>query len=277
MRKPFCASCIRNADLILRNEAPQEPMPLLNGLDLSEIENVRFFDAQESEIPGRWATSRAKRVFDITVVLACTPILLPLLVAIAVALRLSSGAPVLFRQLRAGAFGRPFAIYKFRTMHHPELERLPSVASLVADQVTPVGRILRRTKLDELPQVFNVLIGDMSLVGPRPKIVEQQLTPLACRPGITGSATLVFVREEALFAQIPQEALPDYYRRIVLPVKQQLDADYSQRSTLYSDLRILFCTLISCWRPSPSMVATGLMDSAVLQFFHEEYEAQSFE
>jgi lipopolysaccharide/colanic/teichoic acid biosynthesis glycosyltransferase len=106
---------------------------------------------------------------------------------------------------------------------------------------------LRRLKLDELPQVLNVLKGDMSLVGPRPKIPEQQLATFSCRPGITGPATLAFACEETLFARIPRDVLADYYRIAVLPLKQRLDAEYMARASLLSDIVVLFKTVTGCW------------------------------
>jgi lipopolysaccharide/colanic/teichoic acid biosynthesis glycosyltransferase len=247
-------------------------MPPSSGIEFNKFEKTRVVYRQRENAPSAWTTSRTKRIFDIAVVLASAPILLPLLASIALAIRLFSGAPILFRQVRIGAFGQPFIIYKFRTMQHPECERSPMVAALFANQVTPIGGVLRRSKLDELPQVFNVLIGDMSLVGSRPKVPEQQLAELLCRPGITGPATLAFAREDALFAQIPQGALPDYYRMVVLPVKQQIDADYMQSATPFSDLRILFRTLMGRWGSSTSTAAISLENTAARRFIHDAYE-----
>jgi lipopolysaccharide/colanic/teichoic acid biosynthesis glycosyltransferase len=194
-----------------------------------------------------WARSRSKRAFDVAVVLASLPILLPLLIVIALAVLLTSGCPILFRQIRVGRSGQPFTIYKFRTMQRSDIDKTAFLAS--EEHVTPFGRLLRHFKLDEPPQVFNVLLGDMSLVGPRPKIPAQQLACFSCRPGITGPATLVFAREEVLFSHISADLLADFYKTAVLPAKQQLDADYMQRATLPSDLQILISTLIGNWGP----------------------------
>lgn len=194
-----------------------------------------------------WTRSRAKRLFDVALVLMSLPLLLPLLLAIFLAIYISSGTPVLFRQTRIGHGGRPFTIYKFRTMDHPNDAVENAIATLSLGQVTGVGHILRRSKLDELPQVFNVLTGKMSLVGPRPKIPEQQLGGFTCRPGITGAATLAFAREEVLLAQIPKQQLGDFYRAEVLPVKQQMDSDYMARASLTSDLNILLRTITGHW------------------------------
>lgn len=194
-----------------------------------------------------WTRSRAKRFFDVTAVLLFAPILVPLLLVIGIAVLLACGRPILFRQLRIGYFGKTFWILKFRTMHRSSPNALSVIAAISANNVTPLGRILRRLKLDELPQVLNVLIGDMSLVGPRPKIPDQQTGILNCKPGITGSATLIFAREESLLRGIAKEVAPNYYRTTILPMKAQLDADYMQRATFLSDLRIVIDTVLGNW------------------------------
>jgi lipopolysaccharide/colanic/teichoic acid biosynthesis glycosyltransferase len=194
-----------------------------------------------------WTTSRAKRVFDVALVLLSSPIVLPLLLLIALAVGASSAGPILFRQKRVGRFGEPFEIYKFRTMLHAPTSQYGSIASMSADRITRLGRILRWLKFDELPQVLNVLAGQMSLVGPRPLVPEQQLRPLQCLPGVTGLATLAFAREESSFVMIPKDTLPEYYRKTILPAKQLLDAGYMKRATLFSDLKLIFDTAFRCW------------------------------
>jgi lipopolysaccharide/colanic/teichoic acid biosynthesis glycosyltransferase len=120
-------------------------------------------------------------------------------------------------------------------------------ACAASERITSIGMILRRLKLDELPQFFNVLRGDMSLVGPRPRIAEQQIGTFRCKPGITGPATLAFAREETFLAQIPAQSLPQYYRECVLPAKHQLDSAYMARATMSSDLHILLLTALGRW------------------------------
>ena len=209
----------------------------------------------------KWVASPAKRIFDIAAVLSCSPLWIPPLLVIAVAVRLSSRGPVIFQQARAGCFDRYFTIYKFRTMRHVPHRRRSAIAAVSADEVTPVGRILRRFKLDELPQVINVLLGQMSLVGPRPKVPEQQLELLPCRPGITGSATLAFAREDGLFAQIPEDALAGFYRDAVLPAKHRLDSDYMRHATFAGDLRILLDTVLGRWGSGEEAIACMHEDS----------------
>jgi lipopolysaccharide/colanic/teichoic acid biosynthesis glycosyltransferase len=108
---------------------------------------------------------------------------------------------------------------------------------------TSIGPLLRRWKVDELPQLFNVLLGDMSLVGPRPKLPEHQLGVLRCRPGITGAATLVFANEEAVLATLPQHAVREYFHSTVLPAKLRLDSEYMSHATFTSDLGLIVRTL----------------------------------
>lgn len=202
---------------------------------------------QPRERLSAWTMSYGKRLFDVTLVLMSLPLLLPLLLAIFLAVYISSGAPVLFRQTRTGRGGQPFSLYKFRTMSHSRGMPENTFAELLPGKVTRFGQNLRRSKLDELPQVFNVLTGTMSLVGPRPKIPEQQLADFGCRPGITGAATLAFAREEVILAQIPTQRLGDFYRTEVLPVKQLMDSDYMARASLASDLSILLRTVTGRW------------------------------
>ncbi|MGC1424818.1 MAG: sugar transferase, partial [Terracidiphilus sp.] len=100
---------------------------------------------------------------------------------------------------------------------------------------------------DELPQVLNVLMGDMSFVGPRPKLPEHQLGRLRCRPGITGAATIAFAREEQVLAALPRHRLDHYYHSIILPAKLQLDTEYMARATFLSDLKLIVDTAFGRW------------------------------
>ncbi len=209
----------------------------------AKIEPQCEIDAQLSA----WSASATKRAFDLALVLLFSPVLVPLLLLIAAAVRLSSPGPVIFRQTRIGRFGKPFTILKFRTMFQSGLDQYAVVASAASEQITNLGRFLRWLKLDELPQCINVLGGDMSLVGPRPKIAEQQIGTFDCRPGITGAATLAFAREESLLRQIPPQSVPHFYRENILPLKQQLDSEYMARATLLSDLRLLLLTATRRW------------------------------
>jgi lipopolysaccharide/colanic/teichoic acid biosynthesis glycosyltransferase len=191
------------------------------------------------------------------------PLVLPLFLAIGAAVRLTSQGPILFLQERAGMKGRTFTIFKFRTMvnvsgqaHHP-------VTTLDNQRFTPIGPFLRRLKLDELPQLANVLLGHMSLVGPRPKIPEHLLCELPCRPGVTCAATIAFAEEAAILAGIPRERLDDFYRDVVLPAKRQMDAEYLAQATFLSDLGLLIKTALRRWN---STAAEAFIAAAALEF-----------
>ncbi len=197
-----------------------------------------------------WSQSRAKHVFDCACVLLALPLLIPVLLALGLAVRLTSRGPVLFVQRRIGRHGKAFTILKFRTMIHVPDKAHHAVTTAVNQQFTPIGPFLRRWKLDELPQVLNVLSGHMSLVGPRPKLPEHVVADLPCRPGITGAATIAFAREEAALARLPQHELDVYYHAVVLPAKRHLDAAYMSRATLLSDLKLLVNTVLRRWDDS---------------------------
>lgn len=213
--------------------------------------NIRVIDSSPHHLTRRlsaWSRSFTKRLFDIACVTAAMPLALPALLITGLAVRITSKGPVLFRQQRMGCHGRPFTIYKFRTMpvRHNPADR-PAVTTAVNQRFTPVGSFLRRWKLDELPQLFNVLRGDMSLVGPRPKLLEHQAAYLPCRPGITGWATIVFAREEVALSKVPSGHLNTYYHSVVLPLKQTLDDEYMARATFRSDLRLVLKSLFRNW------------------------------
>jgi lipopolysaccharide/colanic/teichoic acid biosynthesis glycosyltransferase len=192
-----------------------------------------------------WGQSTTKRLFDVFCVLLAAPVILPICLAIGIAVRLTSRGPALFKQRRSGLDGDTFTILKFRTMEHEVVHKAES--TLNNQRFTSIGPFLRQWKLDELPQLFNVLRGDMSLVGPRPKMPEHQLGVLRCRPGITGAATLVFANEEAVLTSIPQPTLGEYFQTTVLPAKFRLDQEYMAEATFASDFQLVARTLIRRW------------------------------
>jgi lipopolysaccharide/colanic/teichoic acid biosynthesis glycosyltransferase len=161
------------------------------------------------------------------------------LILIAITVRITSRGPVIFRQRRTGLNGRSFIIYKFRTMPHQHCPARSTITTSANQPFTPIGPFLRHWKLDELPQIFNVLRGDMSLVGPRPRVARIEPHTLACRPGITGRATLAFFREESALTRIPEGHLNSYYDATILPLKRRLDDDYMAAATCASDLGII--------------------------------------
>lgn len=192
-----------------------------------------------------WCSSAWKRIFDLACVLPALVLLSPLLGLVALAVRLTSSGPVIFRQQRTGQHRTLFTIYKFRTMVENSEAFGPRHTAKGDPRITPIGGLLRRFKLDELPQLYNVLRGDMSLVGPRPKLPDHEHTQMACRPGVTGAATLAFRNEQHILCEVPSERLETFYREHVVPLKIKLDAEYMEKATLLSDIEVMFSTLFS--------------------------------
>lgn len=189
-----------------------------------------------------------KRFFDVTVALIALVVFAPLFAGIAALLALLEGPPILYRGARVGKDGCKFSIWKFRTMaRHSALTGEITVHHDA--RVTPIGRLLRAFKLDELPQLINVLRGEMSLVGPRPEsphfvalYTPEQREVLAVRPGITGPAQVSFSHEERLLSGPDPEA---YYRTVIMPAKLALDLEYVRRHPLWLDLKIIVLTLVA--------------------------------
>ena len=142
-----------------------------------------------------------------------------------------------------------FTIVKFRTLVHGRGHA--AVTTTGNRRSTPVGAFLSKSKLDQLPQLWNVLVGDMSLVGPAPKLAEHQLTELQCRPGITAAATLAFACEKSVLAQLPNRDLDDCYREIILRAKARIDQEYMAQATFSSDLSLLMKTVTRSWDGAP--------------------------
>jgi lipopolysaccharide/colanic/teichoic acid biosynthesis glycosyltransferase len=184
----------------------------------------------------------ARRLFDLAAAGVGLAIAgLPLAIA-ALAVRLAMGRPVIYRQVRIGRFGRPFLLYKLRTMS--SRSGGPLVTADGDARIGRLGRILRRSKLDEVPQLWNVLKGEMSIIGPRPEVprfVERytgaERTILDAQPGLASLAQLVYPHEAALLRDRadPEEA----YVRELMPLKIRTDLDYERRRTLWSDCRLL--------------------------------------
>ena len=199
----------------------------------------------------RWSLSFGKRSMDLLASTAGLIIGFPLIAAIAALIFLSSGRPIFFRQWRLGRDGQKFQLLKFRTMAANAKANGLGVTRSGDTRVTPVGRWLRKWKLDELPQLLNVLGGEMTLVGPRPDLEEfwslastKDQAVLALTPGITGAASLAFCDEERLLAVVEPNHLIAFYVEEILPKKARLDLDYARRATFLSDCDILLRTLI---------------------------------
>jgi lipopolysaccharide/colanic/teichoic acid biosynthesis glycosyltransferase len=187
------------------------------------------------------------------------PLLVPTFLVVALVVRLTSSGPILFLQKRMGLDGKAFTILKFRTMVHDTDKAHHAVTTTGNQRFTPVGSFLRRRKIDELPQLLNVLAGHMSLIGPRPKMREHVISRLVSRPGITGAATIAFALEEAVLDRVPKHRLESYYHKVVLPAKRQLDAEYMARATFFSDLKLIVNSVLRRWDTS---VMEGLLNSA---------------
>lgn len=175
-----------------------------------------------------------KRIFDVVLSVVLLLLLMPLVLIVAIAIKLDSAGSVLYRQERAGRYGKPFMMYKFRSMVS-NADQMGAYYTAPGDaRVTKVGKYLRKTSVDEIPQLINVLKGDMSLVGPRPDVMAQQdcytneewAHRHAVRPGITGLAQAT-VRSEATMDQ-----------------RKALDLEYVDRSTLLLDLQIILKTIV---------------------------------
>lgn len=166
-----------------------------------------------------------------------------------IAVRIDSQGPIFFRQRRVGKNGTEFEMLKFRTMFHRPADGSPPLTRKGDNRVTSVGRVLRRWKLDEFPQFFNVLRGEMSLIGPRPDLAEfyvhldsTRRQVLRLKPGITGWATLHFRDEESILASVSPERMLGFYVNDVLPKKIDLDLSYAREATLKGDIAILLQT-----------------------------------
>ena len=232
-------SACRSGGIKLSVVPPMRAM-LGTAVDLNHIAEMPVIEYRT------WGTSPStmaiKRALDVVVSAAALVVLVPLLVLIAIAVRLDSRGPALFTQLRAGRHGRPFRILKFRTMCQDAEERISEVIAVDEldepmfklredPRVTRVGRFLRRTSLDELPQLFNVLRGDMSLVGPRPEEVwlverygETQRFRLQMRPGLTGPM------------QVHGRGQLNFQERMAV------EREYVENYSLRKDIKILFRT-----------------------------------
>ena len=189
-----------------------------------------------------------KQWFDAIAAFPALMLLSPLFLLTAMAIKLTSRGSVFFRQVRVGQFERPFRIFKFRTMTGDSRGRGALLTAAGDPRITPLGRWLRKTKIDELPQLINVAFGDMSLVGPRPEVPEyvarytqRQKQILSVKPGITGPAANNYIDEEQLLAGRPDKEV--FYLTNILPAKLERDIAYCERMEFRGDLLIIFETL----------------------------------
>ena len=219
-----------------------------------------------------------KRAFDICLAAAGLLLVLPCFAVVAILMKLTDRGPIFYRQTRIGRLGKPFTIWKFRTM----VVGAEKIGALVTEggdpRMTAIGRVLRNTKIDELPQLWNVLKGDMSFVGPRPQVPRyiERLSPaqremLQHRPGITDMATLKFRNEQALLAGAAD--VDDFYIRYCLPRKIALNLQYARRASLLYDIWIILQTLCPYWVGVLALYAVVLVSSLWMSFeLHYDFQ-----
>jgi lipopolysaccharide/colanic/teichoic acid biosynthesis glycosyltransferase len=195
-----------------------------------------------------------KRIFDCGVAALGLILLLPLMAVIALLIKLDSPGSVFFAHERVGRHGRKFKVLKFRTMVQDAPKLGGAITAGHDPRITRIGRLLRLTKLDELPQLWNVLKGEMSLVGPRPEVEryvqlwepELRELVLSVRPGITGLTQIRYRHEERLLTQQPDPE--KYYREVLLPLKLASDAEYVRRRSLLFDFYLLLRTFLALFQ-----------------------------
>ena len=187
-----------------------------------------------------------KWFFDRTLSLVLLIVLMPVLLLVAIVILLTSGAPVFYIQERIGQNAKPFKLIKFRTMKGEEES---PVAAAELNRITRVGRWLRRTKIDELPELLNIFVGNMSFVGPRPdvagyadKLEGDDRRLLTMKPGLTGVASLKYRNEEDLLAAQPNPQ--EYNDKVIWPDKVRLNLLYMERQSLWLDVKVLICTAL---------------------------------
>jgi lipopolysaccharide/colanic/teichoic acid biosynthesis glycosyltransferase len=189
-----------------------------------------------------------KRVFDLVIASLGLLAFSPILLVLAVWIKLDSRGPVFFRQERVGRFGKTFRIHKFRTMTHQPHSKGLQITVGGDSRITKVGHFIRRNKLDEVAQLIDVVKGDMSLVGPRPEVPkyvahyppEMRERVLSVRPGITDPASLEFRNENDLLARASDPERE--YVEVILPEKLRLAADYVDRASFWTDIRLIMQT-----------------------------------
>ncbi len=225
---------------------------------MTSLENSRVCPTSASRLAAMgesFYVRAGKRWLDAFGSLTGLILLSPLMVFIAVVVKLTSPGPAFFRQVRVGQFGKPFRIIKFRTMVENADRRGPAVTAGGDLRITGVGRWMRKTKVDELPQLWNVLVGDMSLVGPRPEVpefasayTEEQRRIFLAKPGMTGPAANAYVREEELLAKRREDG--SFYITTILPRKLELDLLYCGDIRFANDVKWILRTLANLFERS---------------------------
>lgn len=195
--------------------------------------------------------SLSKRLLDIIVSIIALTILLPLFIPIIILLRITAEGEVFYFQERIGLKNSRFQIWKFATMLKNSMNMGTGSITLQNDfRVTPVGKVLRKTKINELPQIINILKGDISIVGPRPLVTktfmaysdEIQSKIYNVKPGLTGIGSIVFRDEESLISSVKDEDPHEFYKRVIAPYKGELEMWYQEKRSFFLDLQLIFMT-----------------------------------
>ncbi len=215
--------------------------------------------------PGSRLGRAAKRLFDLAFVVTALPLCIPLALTVAVAIRMESRGPVIHSAVRVGRNGREFSLIKFRSMFQDASG--PGLTYSNDPRVTRVGRLLRRTKFDEFPQVINVLLGHMSIVGPRPedpkyvaRYSPEQRQALSMRPGLTSLAQVAHRDEED---ELPAQDTEAYSIDVVMPQKLRIDTAYVNGWSIWLDLKIFAVGLAALFRVHSLLGLDGIVESAL--------------
>jgi len=195
--------------------------------------------------------SLSKRLLDVIVSIIALTLLLPLFIPIIILLRITAEGEVFYFQERIGLKNSRFQIWKFATMLKNSMNMGTGSITLQNDfRVTPIGKFLRKTKINELPQIINILKGDISLVGPRPLVTktfsayteEIQSKIYNVKPGLTGIGSIVFRDEESLISAVKDEDPHEFYKRVIAPYKGELEMWYQKNKSFFLDLQLIFMT-----------------------------------
>jgi lipopolysaccharide/colanic/teichoic acid biosynthesis glycosyltransferase len=193
----------------------------------------------------------SKRLLDIIVSIVALTLLLPLFIPIIILLRITAEGEVFYFQERIGLNNSRFQIWKFATMLKNSMNMGTGSITLQNDfRVTPIGKFLRKTKINELPQIINILKGDIGLVGPRPLVtktfsaysaeVQEQIYKV--KPGLTGIGSIIFRDEESIISAIKDEDPHEFYKRVIAPYKGELEMWYQDHRSFFLDLQLIFMT-----------------------------------
>jgi len=189
----------------------------------------------------------SKEIFDKIVSTVSLILCFPLMVILGLLVKTTSRGPIIFKQQRVGKDGKMFSIYKFRTMYHESPKQVVSVKG--DPRITPIGGFLRKWKFDELPELWNIFIGDMSFVGPRPyvphlaeKLLGEDVRILRLKPGMTGPATLKYINEEEILSKVDDPV--KFNDEVIFPDKVKINLEYLDNWNFKGDIRIIWHTLL---------------------------------